>query len=214
MSGQQVAFRYGQDSPARIAASTSMLTESSAFLPGEPYVPQLIPFYPPLHAGPALPPGYTITESGITLWTSFPSRLDLEWYQGDDISVPLYLASDVDMSAWTWECQVRDYHNYEAPLTYEMGVVVEFLPAVDPDPAMNKVTLSLSRVDNTVVSFYDAWELYSVSDQDVLTTWMYGLVRVVRRGSTTDVLPETPTEPPVPVGWNGGWFVGPNGRVP
>jgi len=233
-----VASRFGQDAPARIAASASSLLEASAFIPAEPQVPALIPFYPGGVVTGDNPSGSTgdTTQS----WERQPDRLDISFRQGDDVLIPLYLQDtsqpDLDMSTWEWHAQIRRWPIYTSTLINEFTTDASYYPPGTFDDTLGTtlVQLFLPRELNDFRGYY-VWEMYSISPYDFanfpqpvdwpedevwppvtgLRTWLWGLCTVRARITDTDVLPEPPDETvPVPVAWNGGWFVGPNGRVP
>jgi hypothetical protein len=242
----QVASRFGQDAPRRIAASATMITEATAYLPGEPVYPALIPFYQGqvVSGSGALEPAFSVTSDGKQVWTKYPSRCDLTFYLGDDVVIPLYFQdpNNADMSVWQWEAQIRHYHSYNSSLFYDFSIATVLIPAEetdDPDTPLSEafsiteVSLFMPRMLNTIPGVF-TWEMYSISPyaysnfpipdgvepedwppDDTLRTWLYGLCTILPRGSTTDYLPVVvEPAPALPMGWNGGWFVGPNGRVP
>lgn len=227
-------FRYGFDEPALIAGTAQMMTLGAELPPGEPmYTP--IPFLPP----PVISSS-TSTTTDTQVWTKAPGRLDLTWYQGDDVMIPLYFDNpeDTDMSdqdGFQWHAEVRLYHTYRSTLVNTFTIDSEAIPAIPPAPAQTKVTLFLPRTENVYVGRY-RWDLYSISPitedmteyprpPDVplpevwpptttLRTWLYGNANIAPRVTETDALP-----PPVDGGgevgvYGAGFFVGPNGRVP
>lgn len=240
-----VASRYGQDSPARIAASTSMLLESTAFLPGEPYVPNLIPFYAGqvISGDQAAAAAAAALNPGPQTWERQPERLDISFRQGDDVLIPLYLQDPenptLDMSAWEWHAQIRVLPYYPRTLVNEFTTDAQYYPPGTFHETLGTtlVKLLLPRELNDFWGKY-YWELYSIGPYDfagfpepvdwpddaepwppttALRTWLYGLCTIKARTTDTDVLPDVPSDVIPPDGvqpWNGGWFVGPNGRVP
>ena len=62
-------------------------------------------------------------------WKSYPDKLDLFYWQGDDVQIQLQFLGDVDMSAWTWEADVRSWPTYQARLTFTFAVAAQFIPA-------------------------------------------------------------------------------------
>lgn len=235
----QPAFRFGQDAPARIQSTTSMLLEATSMLPELVPVPVLIPFYPTgVVTGDQAAAGGV--PSGELTWESQPDRLDISFRQGDDVVIPIPIEDPVDMSDWEWVAQIRVLPYYTRTLVNEFTTEAEFFPAdPDADPpveASTMVRLFLPRELNDFRGCY-AWEMYSIGPADfagypepvdwpvdaepwppttTLKTWYYGLCTIRARTTDTDVLPDVDTDviPILPEGWNGGWFVGPNGRVP
>ena len=237
---QYGAFHYGRHTPARIATSSVLLTETA--LPGELMYQPIVPFLPPVASGSGSGGAVSSESSDTQVWSRFPTRCDLTWYQGDDVTIPLYFDNpgDTDMSdqdGWEWNAEVRVMHSYRSELVNMFSVDSVFLPA-DPDLGqdadLTKVTLFLPRWENIYVGQY-RWDLHSVSpiegdmsefprppdDPDpwppttTLRTWLYGVVTILPRVTETDSLPVPitggGTTPMLPTG---AVFVGPNGRVP
>ena len=231
------AFRFGRDTPARIATSTQMLVEPLAVLPGEPMY-QPIPFYPSIVSGSGGQLGAT-SSTDTDVWNHYPSRCDLSFYQGDDVTIPLYIEdpSDAtpDMStAWEWSAQIRVLHTYHSTLVNTFSIVDEYTAPVSQTPGYTKVTMFLPRSENCYVGKY-RWDLYSKSPLDAATfprppdvpltdpwpptdqirTWLYGVVTIIPRVTSTDFLPEITEGGGAVVTAGQQWnFVGPNGLVP
>lgn len=235
-----VTSRFGQDAPARIAASTPMLMEATEMYPNEWLMPNLIPFPSLLDVPAAGLPDYTIVD-GNKVWNRYPARCDLVFYQGDDVVIPIYLAdpADLDMSdqsQWEWNAQVRQLHDYRSALVHTFITDASYTPPADADSVgITTVKMYLPRSENIIYGIY-AWELFSVSPFDAtgfdepldwvtdhpdepwpptttLRTWLWGLCTIRRRGSVTDTVPgalDTSGGGLVPTAV----FVGPNGRVP
>lgn len=233
--------RYGYDSPSRVAGTSMMLAESTALLPGEPrYAP--IPFPP----SPFIASGASAgsSASGDTqVWSNYPSRCDLTWYQGDDVMIPLYFdnPADLDMSdqdGYEWHAEVRVLHSYRSTLVNTFSIDSTAIP---PDteagtPGVTRVSMFLPRSENIYTGKF-RWDLYSLSPIEgdmseypplpdaptpwppttTLRTWLYGVVMIYPRVTGTDFLPASDTG-----SGSGGdtttvvmpFFVGPNGRVP
>jgi hypothetical protein len=237
--GNQAASRFGQDGPSRITVVPSMLTEASEVMPYEPVYQPVIPFYPPVISnGDGTSTGggtsLALSTSASDDWKAYPDKLDLFWWQGDDVTVELIFPGEEDMSAWEWHADVRYWPSYQTHLYYEFVISAEFFPEdVELEtPAHTTVTLFLPRQLNNKV-FKGSWELHSISPYEgptytdsppegvdeedwppvtTLKTWTYGNITIVPRTNDTDVLPGdiVVNEPEV--------FVishfGPNGRVP
>jgi hypothetical protein len=234
------SFRFGWDAPARISTSTVMLQEASEVLPAEfLYTP--IPFTPVLDGGSNGTDALLI--NGYPYWQRTPSRCDLIFYQGDDVVIPLFfndpsvLGDDMDTD-FSWYAQIRRLHYYKSTFVNDFTIDATYHMAAEEIDEYTQVELFLPRMFNTYSGIYH-WELYSVSAEDLsrfpkpvdvavedwpppdaLRTWLYGECRIVPRTSQTDYLDTgtslmPPTGPAVPVVvTNGGFVVGPNGRVP
>jgi len=238
-------FRFGWDAPARVSTTTQYLQEASELLPGESlYAP--LPF-PGGNGGSDT--GMATTSDGFPLWTKTPSRVDLLFWQGDDVVIPLYfndptvLGDDMD-TKFSWFAQIRACHSYRSTLVSDFSVAATYHPSATQPPTegdeYTMVELFLPRMFNIYAGAFD-WELYSIDTTmdftrfpepegldetvvwpppDQLRTWLYGQCNIVPRTAETDYLyaDGTPTPPPstdvVPVVGNGGFVVGPNGRVP
>src|SRR5262245_7932644 len=146
------SFRFGWDSPARITGTTVLLQESTELLPGEPMVYAPIPFTP-VSASSSTPP---LTADGYPLWQNTPSRVDLIFYQGDDVILPLYfndpdLTGD-DMSSLEWFAEIRVIHSYRSTLVGRFSIAAVYHPDSNPadeiDDEYTKVELFLPREDN------------------------------------------------------------------
>jgi hypothetical protein len=241
MTGQVVTQRFGQDAPARIAASTPMLMEATEMYPQEWTMPNLIPFYPPPSTTDDTP-RFILDADGNRIWVNFPSRLDLTFYQGDDVVVPLTLQDPMmdtdDPSTWEWHAQIRVLHYYKSTFVNDFIVDADYTAPVAPETTgTTLVQLFLPRERNIYWGTYQ-WELYSVSPfdysnfaqpddwpdgetwppADTLKTWLWGQCVIKPRTSTTDVLPTIsgggPVWPDIPGYWTSPFVVGPNGRVP
>jgi|KBSMisStandDraft_5_1062788.scaffolds.fasta_scaffold438969_3 hypothetical protein len=242
--GAYVGSRFGQDTKSRIATSTSLLLEASE-MPPEPVYQQVIPFLPPsVISGGSVGSGVAAVGASTSDedWKSYPDRLDLHMYQGDDVVVPLYFvnAADptLDMSTWEWKAQARMYHRYYALSTHDFVVTTELIPPIPPDTInQTLVSVILPRQRNRYTGVY-SWDLHSVSPYDGPTltdpppgpdihdenwpptdqvkTWLYGYFYIVPRVTSTDSLPIPPYALPsntaVIVTPTG--VYGPNGRVP
>ena len=243
--GQYGAFRFGWDAPHRIGTSVSLLAEQSALLPAEPVYQPLIPFYPAIVSGSTSASGVNATDDD---WVSYPGRLDLFCYQGDDVQIPLYFQNPSDLNfdisnenLWNWKAQIRVLHTTRSTLVNEFAVESEFLPEDPTNPddlGVTKVTLFLPRTLNTYVGQFH-WDLQSVSPfvgpdyprpenypeeepwppDDLIRTWLYGIIKIVPRVTATDVIPPSGELPignggAVPAPFAGPFVVGPNGRVP
>lgn len=241
MSGEFGSSRFGWDAPARIGGSAVVLQEASELLPGQT-LHGSIPFYPSIVSGSTVPTG-TGNGGDDSQWRAFPDRLDLYWYQGDDVQVPLYFTNPIDPAldmsnenGYTWKSEVRTRHRYYAGEVYEFTIesaaVPPTPPAVEPT-GITLVSLFMPRELNKYRGVF-AWDLMSTSpfvgptypqppDIEVwppmnqVKTWLWGYIYVVPRVTTTDFLPVPPTAVEagqVVVVTPQGWTVGPNGRVP
>ena len=240
---QQGVSRFGQDSPARVMTTTEYFIEASERLPGEPVYQPLVPFVPPSLTNGNGTNGNGTTDDGRRIWTQYPSACHLVFYQGDDVVIPLFFADpnglNNDMSddaGWNWIGQIRYARTYARPLIAEFSTVATYvLPDIVPDPDVpgyTQVELFLPRSENDTMGVY-RWELYSISPADyarfprpldmpaedwppldTLRTWLWGRAYILPRGSTTDFLPPEIVSGGQPALVSGGWFAGPNGRVP
>jgi hypothetical protein len=196
---------------------------------------QPIPFYPAITSGSGAALG---SGSSTDTWSNVPSRVDLTWYQGDDVTIPLTILDPADTTpdmstTWDWSAQIRICHTYHSTLVTTFAVKDEYTPPTADDPGYTTVTLFLPRSENPYIGIYN-WDLYSKSPIDVagfpkppgvedpepwpttdqIRTWIYGTVTILPRVTSTDFLP------PVVVDDGSGsttvmpYFVGPNGRVP
>ena len=231
------AFRFGRDAPARIATTTQMLVESQALLPGEPTYPP-IPFYPSVVSGTGSQLGSSSTHQ---TWANQPTRCDLTFYQGDDVTITLAIEDPTDLTpdfstSWEWSAQIRAIHSYHSTLVNTFSVKDEYTAPDGQVPGFSTVTMFLPRSENVYVGRY-RWDLYSKSPftvsglprppdvpdtepwppEDQIRTWLYGNVTILPRVTSTDFLPEI-TEgggAGVTVSPQQQWiFVGPNGLVP
>lgn len=237
-SGEYGSSRFGWDAPARISTTAVMLQEATELLPGET-LHGPVGFMPSIISGDGTS---TSSDSDGSQWKTFPDQLDLYWYQGDDIQIPLYFSDPTnptldmsDESDWEWKSQIRNRHRF---YSYEVNEFVIESEAVPPTPpattptGITLVTLFLPRQMNQYRGIF-AWDLMSTSpfvgpvfpqppDIDVwppttqVKTWLWGKVYVVPRVTATDWLPPPGAVPPfTPIGVTSqGWFVGPNGKVP
>lgn len=165
-----VGARFGQDTRARIATSTSLLLEASE-MPAEPSYQQLVAFLPEIVSGSGISSGGLTSnaagDSGSDDWKVYPDRLDLYVYQGDDIQIPLYFVNaaqpTIDMSTWDWKAQARIRHRYYAEQSHEFIIDTELITPTPPDTVnQTLVTLFLPRYRNKYVGLY-SWEIYSTS---------------------------------------------------
>ena len=231
--------RFGWDAPARISTSAVMLQEASELLPGQT-LHGSIPFYPSIVDGSTVPSGNG-NGNGVDQWKAFPDRLDLYWYQGDDVQIPLYFTNPgdpaLDMSdenGWEWKSEIKTRHRYFASEVYEFVIESEAVAPTPPatESGITLVTLFLPRQLNKYRGVF-RWDLMSTGpfegplfpqppDIDVwpptdqVKTWLWGYVYVVPRVTSTDFLPPDTAVPPstAVVITPQGWTVGPNGRVP
>lgn len=239
---QYAAFRFGRDAPSRIATTVVMFDEASELLPEETMHQPVIPFYPAISSG---------TDTGGSAfsqdWANIPGRVDLTFYQGDDVIVPLTVTDPSDptydvSTEVEWTAQIRTCHSYHSTLVNTFSIIDAYTPP-DTEAGLSgftEVTLFLARSENIYVGEY-RWDLYSMSPLDVATfpqppdvvapepwpptdqirTWLYGVVTILPRVTSTDILP---LPDPVVVNWWPGpvgisaspdtYAVGPNGRVP
>jgi hypothetical protein len=213
-----------------------MLAQVTELPPGEPMY-QPIPFYPSIVSGSGTQLG---ASTATQTWANYPARCDLTFLQGDDVMIPLTIEdpsdSTPDMStAWDWSAQIRVLHSYHSTLVNTFTITDEYTPPAGETPGFTTVNLFLPRSENCYVGSY-RWDLYSKSPLDAtdfprppdvpepepwpptdqIRTWLYGLVTILPRITSTDFLP-----PPTEITDGGGeqvvmagYFVGPNGRVP
>lgn len=244
MSGQQVAQVFGPNMPHRIQGTAQLMLEPGEVAPSIPWYQPLVPFYPPSITNGSSSSEAT-TADGHKLWERTPSRCDLLFYQGDDIVIPLFFndpaMADDDMSLHEWHAQVRVLHRYRSALVSEFVTTAEFHTGTDETDEYTMVELFLPRDRNLYYGQY-RWDLYSISDAsfarfpkpegvdaadwpppDAIRTWLYGIVTIAPRVTSTDVLlggtsgdlsPYPGPPATVVTLTTGGWPVGPNGRVP
>ena len=180
----------------------------------------VIPFYPAISSGN----GGVTTTSDNQDWRSFPSRVDLTFYQGDDVTIPLTIQdpSDptFDMSTDVeWTAQIRLLHSYHTTLVNTFSVKDEYFPADVDTAGFTLVTMFLPRSENVYIGTYH-WDIYSMSPLDAenfpqppdvhppqtwpptdqIRTWLYGEVTILPRVTSTDILPPI-VETPVVVNW-------------
>jgi hypothetical protein len=236
MSGEFGSQRFGWDAPARISTSAVMLQEASEVLPETLHGP--VGFLPSIVSGD----GTSSSDSTETQRKAFPDQLDLYWYQGDDVQIPLHFSDPdnptLDMSnesGWEWKAQMRTRHRFYAYMVNEFVIESEAVPPTPPavDPTgITLVTLFLPRQLNQYRGVF-SWDLMSTGPfdgpsfpqppdiavwppTDQVKTWLWGKVYVVPRVTATDWLPPPATVPSstAVVVTPQGWTVGPNGRVP
>lgn len=209
--GQYGSFRFGWDGTNRIATSSVMLQEATELLPGAD-LHATVPFLPP-----SLDTGDTqLSEDGHRIWSQTPAAVDLIFWQGDDIVIPLYfndpaVLSDNMALNYAWYAQVRRYHSYRSTLINNFVTHAVYHPSVAvPASQVDEYTmveLFLPRSENIYSGCFQ-WELYSVSladwsrfpkpadvaaaewpPPDELRTWLHGRCYIVPRTSSTDALP-------------------------
>ena len=198
-----------------------MLMEASQVMPNEPNPYPMIPFYPSTITTGSSLSTLSALDSSSDDWKAYPDKLDLFWWQGDDVQIQLQFQGDTDMSDWTWEADVRSWPTYWARLNFTFVVSAQFVPAdlITEIPAHTTVTLFVPRQLNWKVG-KGSWELHSISPYEgpvfedpppegvddanwppttQLKTWVYGNVTVVPRTNDTDTLPIQPVvTDPVP----------------
>jgi hypothetical protein len=231
--------RFGWDAPARIATSTTYLQEATELLPDATlYNP--IPFLPTITDGSGSASDIQLSDDGHPIWSRTPSAVDLMFWQGDDVVIPLYFDDPSvlgdDMAAgFEWFAQVRTWPYYSTTLVNTFTITASYHPSIPSPPTAEYtiVEMFLPRSENIHWGCY-RWELYSISPQDYsrfpkpddvdaadwpppdgLRTWLYGNCTITPRTASTDFLPTPPasTNGGQVLG-PGGYFVGPNGRVP
>lgn len=236
MSGEYGSQRFGWDAPARISTTAVMLQEATELLPGET-LHGPVGFLPSIVSGD----GTSSSSSDSTQWKAFPDRLDLYWYQGDDIQIPLYFTNPgdpaLDMSdenGWTWKSQMRVRHRFYAYRVNDFVIESEAVPPTPPatESGITLVTLFLPRQLNQYRGVW-SWDLMSTGPfvgpsfpqppdveewppMDQVKTWLWGKIYVVPRVTATDWLPPPAAVPQgtAVVVTPQGWAVGPNGRFP
>lgn len=153
---------------------------------------------------------------------------------------PSLLGDDMEEN-FEWFAQIRVIHRYQSTLVARFAIKATYHSAAEDLPDVvdeyTMVEMYLPRSMNTRWGIYE-WEIYSCSPSDlsrfpkpddvdaldwpppdVVRTWLYGQARIVPRTTSTDYLPTpaavAPGGPAQPAALtNGGWVVGPNGRVP
>ena len=165
-------------------------------LPAEPLYPTTLPF---IISGGG---GALGAVKEVEVWKAEPSQLNLEYQEGDDITIPLHFSDNedpsLDMSGWSWLAQVRWGKTHAYTLVYEYTCTTLFKPPVPPDTiGVTQVTLALARADNKRHGhFY--WDLQSLSTDDRVRTWVVGEVEVAPE--ITYILEDravTPVSPPL-----------------
>ena len=232
--------RFGWDAPSRIAGTAVMLQEQGA-------LPVGLPMYAPL---PFLPAGSStsssaisgMTEDGHPIWSFVPTRVDLVFYQGDDVVIPLYFNNpDVtgdDMADQEWFAQIRRGHLVTRSLIADFSVVATYHPSgtgtdvAGVDDEYTVVEMYLPRQYNKTWGSFE-WEIASYGDTDLsrfppppgwdpdtawppvqaLKTWLFGRCYVVPRTTATDSLGTVTTDPGVVTLGPRGMVVGPNGAL-
>jgi hypothetical protein len=225
MSGEFGSFRFGWDGVNRISGSTNVLQESTELLPGE-LLHAPVPFLPTIVSGDGSGSDTELSDDGHIIWKALPAAVDLIFWQGDDVVIPLYFDDPTvlndDMAAnYAWFAQIRVLHSFKSTLVNDFVTHAEYHPAnaEDGTSEYTKVELFLPRDYNIYAGVF-RWELYSISLQDwsrfpepddwpddvvwpptdELRTWLYGRCSIVPRTSSTDVLP-VDTLPPIDGGY-------------
>ena len=137
MSGQYGTQRFGWDAPARISTSAVMLQEATEMPPETLHGP--VGFMPSIVSGDGTSTGSANGDDN-SKWKAFPDQLNLYWYQGDDIQIPLYFTNPVDPlldmsneNGYTWKAQMRTRHRFYAYEVNEFVIESEALPPTPPD---------------------------------------------------------------------------------
>ena len=223
--------RFGWDAPSRIAGTTVMLQEQGALPVGLPmYAP--LPFLPTPSNGSSAIGG--MTDDGHPIWSFVPTRVDLVFYQGDDVVIPLYFDNpDIvgdSMEDMDWFAQIRRRHLVTSTLVADFSVSAEYAPAGAETPEYTKVEMFLPRAFNTSWGSFE-WEIASYGDTDLsrfpappgwdadvtwppvqaLKTWLFGRCYVVPRTTATDSLGTITTDPGVVTLGPRGFALGSNG---
>jgi hypothetical protein len=215
MTGEFGSFRFGWGGTNRIGTSVVMLQEATELLPNA-VTHGPIPFIVNGDGSSSGSSDTQLSEDGHRIWSKVPAAVDLIFWQGDDIVIPLYfndpaVLSD-DMAAdYAWYAQIRRLHSYRSALVGDFVTKAVYhpstaVPASEADE-YTMVELFLPRADNIYAGLY-GWELYSIALEDftrfpkpddvdaadwpppdALRTWLYGRCYIVPRISTTDVLP-------------------------
>lgn len=170
------ASRFGQDAPARIQSTASMLLESTSLLPEQVPMPVSIPFYPGgvITGDQAAAAALAAANPGPQTWERQPERLDITFRQGDDVLIPLYLQDPenaaLDMSGWEWVAQIRRLPHYSSTLVNEFTTDTAYYPpgpppAYHPTLGTTLVQLLLPRELNDFRGRF-AWEMYSIGPYD------------------------------------------------
>lgn len=223
--------RFGWDAPSRIAGTSTMLQEQGA-------LPVGLPVYSPLPFLPASAVTSSIsgtTEDGHPIWSFVPTRVDLVFYQGDDVIIPLYFDNpDIvgdDMDDQDWFAQIRRRHLYTSTLVADLSVVAAYHPAGETTSEYTKVEMFLPRAFNTTWGSFE-WEIASYGDTDLsrfppppgwsdealwpplqaLKTWLFGRCYIVPRTTSTDDLGAV-VDPAVPALGPSGFTVTSNGML-
>lgn len=224
--------RFGWDAPSRIAGSTVMLQEQGALPVGLPmYSP--LPFIPASASSSSAISG--TTEDGHPIWQATPTRVDLVFYQGDDVVIPLYFDNpDImgdSMEDQDWFAQIRRRHMYTSTLVADLSVAADYAPAGETTPEYTKVEMYLPRAFNTTWGSFE-WEIASYGDTNLsrfpkppgwgtvtwppvqaLKTWLFGRCYIVPRTTATDELGSPTTDPGVVTLGPTGFVVTSNGML-
>lgn len=224
MSGEFGSFRFGWDGVNRIGTSTNVLQEATELLPGE-VLHAPVPFLPTIVSGDgSTSDDVLITDDGHVIWQQTPAAVDLVFYQGDDVVIPLYfndptLMGDDMAASFAWWAQIRRWHSYNSTLVNQFSIKAAYhpsstVPATEADE-YTKVELFLPRTENIYAGYFQ-WEIYSIAltdlsrfpkpdgvddadwpPTDALRTWLYGRCAIVQRLTTTDTLPSIDVLPPI-----------------
>ena len=121
------------------------------------------------------------SSSDIDVWTNVPSRVDLTWYQGDDVTIPLTIEDPADTTpdmstAWEWAAQIRLLHTYHSTLVNTFSVKDEYFPPDVDTAGFTQVTMFLPRSENVYIGRY-RWDLYSLSP--LRRRWLPPAARVI-----------------------------------
>jgi len=225
--------RFGWDAPSRIAGTTVMLQEQGALPVAEPlYAP--LPFLPAGSGSSSAIGG--MTEDGHPIWMAVPTRVDLVFYQGDDVVIPLFFDNpDItadDMSDQDWFAQIRRRHLFTSTLVADLSVAATYHPPTETTLEHTQVEMYLPRAFNTTWGSFE-WEIASYGDTDLsrfppppgwdldvawpppqaLKTWLFGRCYIVPRTTATDELGSPTTDPGVVTLGPTGFVVAPNGML-
>lgn len=226
MSGEFGTFRFGWDGVNRIATSAVALQEATEVIPDAILYAPPVPFLPSIVNGDGSS-DTQLSEDGHRIWQQTPSAVDLIFWQGDDIVIPLYfndpaVLNDDMAENYEWFAQIRRLHSFKSAFVNDFITRAEYHPSADPilepESEYTKVELFLPRSDNIYSGIFQ-WELYSIATEDwsrfpkpddvdpldwpppdALRTWLYGRCLIVPRTASTDVLP-VETLPPIDGGY-------------